>query len=213
MRTGTQFQLVVGFVVVCVGIGALVDGTPYFPIEVSRACAGQHAAVVFATGAILLALAFDRAAYSKWVTVAGVGFVVLAVVSDKISVRGHGVGVFLLGVAAIGVAAETPRARPWVTICALVYSVRVLGKFAAVLAWEAAPLPGPEMCLDIPRKMALACERAADITFGRGAAPHPSTLAVFRACAVCQWLLLLLLLHTLLYRGARRGVRAGPMTR
>ena len=190
------------FVLLCMVIGVLYDRhVPYFPIEVSRTCAGKIASLVFRQGAMISWLVFDWVKYSTWTIVAWIGFVILAVISDEISVEIHMLGVALMGVGALGLISEDPTVLHRVSFCFVAFVLRIVAKTLAVIQYE-----GTTWTLDewySPTGLSSIKQRSLDIMFGRGPDPHATTLVVFESAAVAQWLILLVLGHTLLYKGYR----------
>jgi hypothetical protein len=199
---GPDHTLIVlgAFVMLCMAVGVLYDRhVPYFPIEISRTCAGKTASSLFGGGAVLSWLAFDWTKYSYWTCLAWVGFVLLAVVPDSLSVELHMLGVALMGVGAIGLCFEVPDTCYPVALCFVTYVLRIVAKTLVVIQyektiWEWDRWYDPTGLLSIK-------ERSLDIMFGRGDAPHDTTRVVFESAAIAQWVLLLVLAHPLLSKG------------
>lgn len=197
---GTFWALVLG-VVACMALGLLYDDVPYFPIEVSRTVAGPVASKAFALMALGSFLAYDWMQYESSVTVAWLGFVLLAVIPDSVSVVGHMVGVALMGVGALKMVVAKPKTWKWVALIIFVYGFRVVAKSVVVVMRDTLPYITMEEFFDPWSLLAFIKNRSLGIMFGEGPAPHPDTLLVFRLAALGQWCLLLGLARLLLFHG------------
>lgn len=176
---------------------AWIDGVPYFPIEISRACAGPLGTrrlmeVAFmAVGMCLFMSTLPE------VKVSCLGLVVLALIPDSVSIVGHMVGVGIMFLGAVVLAWRKPPVAPIVIGCVVVFGLRVVAKSAAVTLFElphqvpVGMLSDGWACIDWIKT------RSFDIMFGRGPPPDPNTLLVFRCTAVAQWAILFTMGYTL----------------